>query len=272
MNYLGYFGKLPEKGDFILDGIGMDEREAWDAWLQEGIAAARGSLGEVWRKSYVHRTVWRFLAHGEHGRRSGVMLFSHDRVGREFPFVVLFGDTADASGSAGAGTADIDMSLAFAERLVVAAFDGLVPVEQLAMLLRNLPWRYSQGQTLIRQEGALAVHVPSAPESSVDLEAVLLQSFLAGNATGPGSSLWWRCAADGRPSRAVVSREGLTSRLLRQLLAEQQVAVVAGDHPDSEALSGSDSVPGARSGSNVAPRVAADPRDDDPVDFNTLLG
>ncbi|HYZ34060.1 MAG TPA: type VI secretion system-associated protein TagF [Crenalkalicoccus sp.] len=87
----GLFGKLPAHGDFVRRGLPASFCEPWDAWLQEGIAAAQSVLGEAWRASWDAAPAWRFAlpAHAcGPDAVAGVMLPSGDSVGRRFPLTV----------------------------------------------------------------------------------------------------------------------------------------------------------------------------------------
>lgn len=270
MNYIGYFGKLPEKGDFIQHGMDMQEKEFWDGWLQGGIVNARESLAGSWAASYAYRAGWRFLAREGGGQRSGVLLFSHDRVGREFPFIALFGDGMAATRISTLSFADVDASLSFAEHLVRAAYDGLLPAEQLAALLQNLPWRQGMTETLKTLDGSLSSYTSGAPGQSLVLEVVLLQAFIGNDLTREPRSLWWRCAGNGGPERILLNRGPLNSRLFGQLLAATNASALPVSHADVGTQANRE--PRAADAAQPPSKVTTDPTDDDPVDFNSLLG
>jgi len=87
----GLFGKLPAHGDFVRRALPRSFITPWDAWLSEGIAAARDSLGEAWEAAWDAAPVWRFrLAPGICGPDAavGVMVTSADTVGRRFPLTL----------------------------------------------------------------------------------------------------------------------------------------------------------------------------------------
>jgi len=44
----GYYGKIPNKGDFITRHLPGSFVEPWDQWLQSSIAASKAQLGEQW--------------------------------------------------------------------------------------------------------------------------------------------------------------------------------------------------------------------------------
>lgn len=79
-----WYGKLPARGDFVGQGLPPAWVEGWDHCLQQVLR-----LGEL-----RHFPPWRFLvwpapedAHGP--VRAGVLVSSHDRVGRVFPLTVV---------------------------------------------------------------------------------------------------------------------------------------------------------------------------------------
>jgi len=95
----GFYGKLPCQGDFVSRRLPWEFTELWDAWMQRGLLAARGQLGERWLEHYLSTPVWRFrLAPGLAGAQGWVGLWfpSVDRVGRHFPFTIAAPVPADA--------------------------------------------------------------------------------------------------------------------------------------------------------------------------------
>lgn len=90
---LGLLGKLPAHGDFIRRGsLPASFCTPWDAWLQDGIAAARAAIGEErWAGVWDAAPAWRFaLPPGACGpdAAAGVMLPSRDAVGRRYPLTL----------------------------------------------------------------------------------------------------------------------------------------------------------------------------------------
>jgi type VI secretion system protein ImpM len=87
----GAFGKMPSLGDFLRMDLPQGFIDPWDRWLQEGILAAKTSLGEAWQDCYFSAPIWRFtLSPGLAGAAAmqGVMMMSVDRVGRQFPMTL----------------------------------------------------------------------------------------------------------------------------------------------------------------------------------------
>jgi len=88
---VGFFGKLPGRGDFIGRHLPKSFIEPWDAWLQTAIADSRTQLGGLWRECYCTSPIWRFaLDAGLCGPTAyaGILMPSVDRVGRYYPLVI----------------------------------------------------------------------------------------------------------------------------------------------------------------------------------------
>jgi type VI secretion system protein ImpM len=88
---VGFFGKVPVRGDFVRRALPASFVTPWDRWLQAGIAGSKGILGDDWLDVYLTSPVWRFsLSTHLAGERAvaGVFIPSVDRVGRYFPFTV----------------------------------------------------------------------------------------------------------------------------------------------------------------------------------------
>lgn len=90
--HVGFFGKVPNLGDFVERRLHAGFRSVWDQWVQESLALSQESLGERWLELYVVSPLWRFVLSprvcGE-AVYAGVMVPSVDRVGRYFPLTVV---------------------------------------------------------------------------------------------------------------------------------------------------------------------------------------
>jgi type VI secretion system protein ImpM len=85
---VGFFGKLPARGDFVRVGLPRDFTDRWDAWLQSVLAGSRTLMGEAWLPAFLEAPVWRFvLPPALCGEQAvlGLMLPSVDKAGRYFP-------------------------------------------------------------------------------------------------------------------------------------------------------------------------------------------
>ena len=99
---VGFYGKLPARGDFVRAGLPRDFTDRWDEWLQSVLAGSRALMGEAWLPAFLEAPVWRFaLPAGMCGERAvlGLMLPSVDRAGRYFPltFAALHGGLAETA-------------------------------------------------------------------------------------------------------------------------------------------------------------------------------
>lgn len=89
---VGFYGKLPAKGDFLSRNLPRDFVDTWDDWLHSGMQASRQDLGDAWLDTYLTSPLWRFvLPAGCCGTAAwaGIWMPSIDRVGRYFPMAVV---------------------------------------------------------------------------------------------------------------------------------------------------------------------------------------
>jgi type VI secretion system protein ImpM len=124
---IGFFGKLPSRGDFVRAGLSRAITMAWDCWLQDVLPTAHEEL----EASLGRAPVWRFgFGAGVCGPRAacGLLLPSADRVGRGFPLRI-------AAESAMTSDAFLDT----AEHIGLAAIREAMSPEMLALHLRNAP-------------------------------------------------------------------------------------------------------------------------------------
>ena len=61
---VGYFGKIPSKGDFVAEHLPSSFIEPWDAWLRLTLAHCRERMGEAAREAFLSSPVWRFVLAG----------------------------------------------------------------------------------------------------------------------------------------------------------------------------------------------------------------
>jgi type VI secretion system protein ImpM len=94
----GLFGKLPAKRDFI--GMNASRRflEAWEPWLQTGVAMSKQMLGDAWVETYNRAPIWRYWLGADFCGEAmiGAFMPSIDGVGRSFPLAIFVGE-GDAS-------------------------------------------------------------------------------------------------------------------------------------------------------------------------------
>lgn len=89
---IGFFGKLPSKGDFVSSNLPSSFVHPWDAWLRLTLVHSRERLGDrSSRTAFLLSPVWRFiLAPGCCGPQgwAGVVASSIDRIGRIYPLTL----------------------------------------------------------------------------------------------------------------------------------------------------------------------------------------
>lgn len=127
----GFYGKLPVRGDFLSRRLQNQFMEAWDRWLQAGLASARESLGEEWINYYLGSPVWRFaIERGVCGPDliAGVLIPSVDRVGRYFPLTIAAELNAQAIRPADL-LKSADAWYSAAETVVLSALDPELDLE-----------------------------------------------------------------------------------------------------------------------------------------------
>lgn len=87
----GWFGKLPNVGDFASRRLPDAFIQRWDGWLQAGLAQAQAERGQAWLAGYLVAPIRRFwLSPGVIGDSgwAGLVMPSVDRVGRHFPLTL----------------------------------------------------------------------------------------------------------------------------------------------------------------------------------------
>ena len=87
----GFFGKIPQAGDFVGTGLPRAFETTLHDWLRAAMRESQAALGRGWLDAFLVTPVWRFaLGPGIAGPDpvAGVMMPSVDRVGRYFPLAV----------------------------------------------------------------------------------------------------------------------------------------------------------------------------------------
>ena len=133
---VGFFGKLPGRGDFVRRDLPNTFVDVWDQWLQHGIAASRDTLGDGWLDAWLCAPIWRFaLPAGVCGPDAwvGVMMPSVDRAGRYFPL------TLAASAGAPAAAVLAGDWIAALEAVALSALDEGTDFDRFADAVGGLP-------------------------------------------------------------------------------------------------------------------------------------
>jgi type VI secretion system protein ImpM len=132
---IGFYGKIPARGDFVHAGLPRTFTDPWDDWMQRMVGASRSVLGQSWLPAWLEAPVWRFvLAPGICGPDSAIGLWvpSVDAVGRYFPLtLVAVAHTADSRGL----IREAGGFLAAAEGVARDAVENDLPPDKLATRL-----------------------------------------------------------------------------------------------------------------------------------------
>ena len=193
---LGFYGKIPARGDFVRSGLPHAFIDPWDRWLQQGIAASRKELGEAWIAAWLEAPIWSFaLAPGVCGPDAvlGLWMPSVDRIGRHFPLTLAAiapgGDPRDLARSNGgflfaveqAGLAAVESDLApeGLTRRVLAAAEARESDPGID------PAAYPSGNALWWTEGSPRVPRCAFTSDALPDDLTFAQMLDAGAATAP---------------------------------------------------------------------------------------
>jgi type VI secretion system ImpM family protein len=139
----GYYGKLPQRGDFIKAGLSPELISKWDHWLSDGLEFCKQTLGENWLARYLQAPIWRFyIAPGvlEKNCLIGVFFPSVDKVGRYFPFTLMCALPDMPNGWL--GNERIDEYYARLEKIGMVALDEACDIEDMEEALGEFDWPF----------------------------------------------------------------------------------------------------------------------------------
>jgi type VI secretion system protein ImpM len=171
---IGWYGKLPSRGDFVGGGLPRAWLRSWDDWLQRALAGAARQLGAgALRERLAAMPSWHWLVPAgqpEDPAWCGVVAASTDRVGRAFPLLVA--EACDAAALDRVALADLRARAQRVSAWLDSARASSSPKEFDAgtAQLAATPW-------------AAAPLAPAAPEDGV---AGLRARWPA------AASFWWR--------------------------------------------------------------------------------
>ena len=170
----GFYGKLPDLGDFVSRRLPPAFIDIWDPWLRLLLNSSRAVLGDSWTTAWLGAPVWHFgLGANFLGDQAwGVLIPSIDRVGRHFPFTILGPAAPD-------GRPLRDWALAI-EALSLAALDENFSPDTLERALADL------GPPAPRPPGPGPARQPLPPNPG-DWPALIESA----PAPAADESLWW---------------------------------------------------------------------------------
>lgn len=207
---VGFFGKVPSKGDFISSNLPGSLLQPWDNWLRLTLARCQERLGEQAKSAFLLSPVWRFiLGPGCCGPQAwaGVLASSVDQIGRLYPLTLAIGlENEDApialmTGWAAGFERLVDLCLKMVNEH--AAIDNFAVAAQLLLDERPLPAR---SEPAMSTPGVAAELAPGDTLSVTALpEGPEFENACAAAAARAGAqfSLMWRVGW-GLPPLAVV--------------------------------------------------------------------
>ncbi len=180
---LGFYGKLPMRGDFLSRGLPHDFITPWDEWMQHAIAASRTQLGEGWLPVYLSAPIWRFvITAGVCGAAPalGIMMPSVDRVGRYFPLALVYRTAACAAPLGLMESAEL--WFAALEQLALGVLDDAADLEAFEQAITDFepPPEVDGAGAGIHPEGPALVARASGDGAIREAAPILLDGLLAG--------------------------------------------------------------------------------------------
>lgn len=205
---LGFYGKLPARGDFVTRRLTRDFTDPWDGWLQDAIAMSAQQLGEEWLDTYLTAPIWRFLmSPGICGQLPmlGVMMPSVDRVGRYFPLTlaVTVADCAAPARAMFSAAAWFDA----VEQLALSALEDDADLDRIDQQAEAIapPSPGAADSACYGTDRAVAVELG---ESGADAAAGAIDAML--DLLASRYTLWWTSGSD-RFKPSLVFAQGLPS-------------------------------------------------------------
>lgn len=218
----GWYGKIPCLGDFVSRRLPAAFIDAWDAWLQRGMAKSRAVLGEGWLDAYLTGPIWRFALQTDtcgnaHDIWTGVLMPSVDRVGRYFPLTIA--QRIDPRPGALPGILAAQAWYTALEQAALAMLDVDARPEDLDRNLASHPFPIPRtvdecrpvrelAQWWTQPDGPGILALPSGQTLEALFEAAARNAF---EAAGRGKSLWWSVPADAPDTTRLLCCRGLPS-------------------------------------------------------------
>jgi type VI secretion system protein ImpM len=183
---LGFYGKMPARGDFVQNNMPADFVAAWDVWLQEAIQSGQSSMGAAWPAAYLQMPIWHFaLAPGVCGLAAcaGILMTSVDSAGRYFPLtlVVTCPDISPGSGLPLLMLDRVDVAYAL-EDLALSALQPDAGFEDFNTQVESV---------LLPSECRVLTSLADDDNSLSMLQTVVRDGLLGKSENWRGKSLWW---------------------------------------------------------------------------------
>ncbi len=227
----GWHGKLPSLGDFASRRLDAAVVEGWDGWLAAGLQALRDADAVGWLPRYLASPSWRFVlmpgawpgaragGPGDEAAAqawAGVLMPSVDRVGRYFPFTLLW--RLGLPPSSPDALMMLWGALARLDELAAEALQDDWSPERLEDELARMREPVCAGEPMPLALAAGAVVEAATSVDAADPAGVLAATgFAAGLGALRGTS-WWHARPDAGPPRLVACRGTPAPTLVAQLL------------------------------------------------------
>jgi len=202
----GLFGKLPAKRDFI--GMNASRRflEAWEPWLQAGVAMSKQMLGDAWIETYNRAPIWRYWLGADICGEAmiGAFMPSVDGVGRSFPLAIFVGE-----GDASLAPPELEPNEAWFEAAESVLLDALEPgatLERIAEKVAALPAPALEPR--VTRDGGFE-ELANGGVLARDIGHEISAAFLAARRFGrrrafASQTCWWTIGGEGFPSLALL--------------------------------------------------------------------
>ena len=203
----GLYGKLPAKRDFIAIATPRAFLQAWEPWIQAGLAASRLGLRDGWTAAYLRAPIWRFWLGADiaGAAQVGAVMPSADGIGRYFP-LTLTGPPAAGNGMPPEHE-PFDGWFAIAEAFLLSTLQERsyeAVCANLAALPEPLPSSLPPATAGVRRlaGGACLAEIEAQDVASA------LQRLRPHVAAGlhAGMSYWWTTGGEGFPTLAAACR------------------------------------------------------------------
>jgi type VI secretion system protein ImpM len=222
---VGWYGKLPSAGDFVSRRIPKPLLDVLDDWLRRGLTELRAATPNQWRENFAAAPAWNCAIPGCIAGGStliGLIVPSHDRVGREFPLCA--GVVLPLDAPTGPLLADAHGWLWELARIVIDARKRPVPLDVFDASIQAiaLPRAAGNGLSTTGDGDILSVLGPD-PADVPTLPMPLAQALpwpelpVIFNAGIP-TSYWWTSPGAGSPLRGFTTDVGLAPSLLVTLM------------------------------------------------------
>jgi len=201
---LGFYGKLPAKGDFLGRRLPRSFVDTWDAWLQDAIGQSREAMGDGWLEAYLTSPLWRFVLGPDvcgQDPMAGVMMPSVDRVGRYFPLALAI-PVPGCNRPFGLALAN-DAWFARVEDLALSVLDDGADFDSFEAGVGAIGAPALEGDLDTRSlEGTCAVSLPGL-EALGDAAPNLVDAVIS--TLAPRWSVWWSSGSEAVPPTFLVA-------------------------------------------------------------------